>query len=123
MPNLLNSAPKVYPTLHEAIKVAHESGIPNLNIEKVAENGYIIENPNKVNDMVNHPEHYKAGGIETLDFIKAKLNNMANITPYQAYCLGNAMKYISRADLKGKFEEDIKKAIFYLRSAIGDDPR
>lgn len=120
MPNLLNSAPKIYPTLQEAAAVANQSEIKNLKIKKVAENGYVIEYPV---DMVNHPDHYKAGGIEALDYIKAKLNAMTNITPWQAYCLGNAMKYISRSDLKGKFEEDIKKAIFYLRSAIGDDPR
>lgn len=119
MPNLLNSVPKVYPTLQEAVDVAHATAMYGAQIFKTDE-GFEIRTPN---DMVNHPDHYKAGGIEALDYIKAKLNAMTNITPWQAYCLGNAMKYISRSDLKGKFEEDIKKAIFYLRSAIGDDPR
>lgn len=41
-----------------------------------------------MSDMVNHPEHYTDGGIETIDFIEAKK------LPYH---LGNAVKYISRA--------------------------
>ena len=39
------------------------------------------------------------------------------------FCLGNAFKYTWRALHKGKEVEDIRKAIFYLRFAIGDDPR
>ena len=30
--------------------------------------------PDTKNDMVNHPEHYMEGGIETLDYLKAKSN-------------------------------------------------
>ena len=44
-------------------------------------------------DMVNHPAHYKVGGIETLDFIRAKLN----ADGYVGYCVGNVLKYLSRA--------------------------
>lgn len=42
-------------------------------------------------DLVNHPEHYTDGGIETIDFIEAKELN---------FHLGNAVKYISRAGKK-----------------------
>ena len=74
-------------------------------------------------DMVYHPKHYRVGGIETLDFVKAKLNTMTYLEPFQAYCIGNAMKYLSRAGHKGEFVEDIEKAIFYLNQALGKDQR
>lgn len=60
-------------------------------------------------DMVNHPPHYKAGGIETIDFIEAK---------ELGYHLGNVIKYVSRADHKGNKLEDLKKAQWYLNRAI-----
>lgn len=62
-----------------------------------------------VPDMVNHPAHYKAGGIETIDFIEAKGLN---------YHLGNVVKYITRADLKGERLENLKKAKWYLDREI-----
>ena len=60
-------------------------------------------------DMVNHPPHYKMGGIETIDFIEAK---------QFGYNLGNVVKYISRADLKGSHYEDLLKARWYLNREI-----
>jgi transposase len=60
-------------------------------------------------DMVNHPPHYKSGGIETIDFIEAKELN---------YRLGNVIKYITRADHKGDRLEDLKKAMWYLQREI-----
>lgn len=60
-------------------------------------------------DPVNSPPHYTAGGIETIEFIEAK--NLG-------YNLGNAVKYISRAEHKGKYLEDIKKAVWYLNREI-----
>jgi hypothetical protein len=64
-------------------------------------------------DKVNHPSHYTAGGIETLDFIKAKLTR----EQYEGYLRGNVIKYISRYEHKGGVE-DLKKAEFYLRELI-----
>jgi hypothetical protein len=60
-------------------------------------------------DMVNHPPHYKTGGIETIDFIEAKGLN---------YRLGNVVKYITRADHKGDRLENLKKAQWYLEREI-----
>jgi len=34
------------------------------------------------------------------------------------FCLGNAIKYIWRADLKGNDIEDLEKAAFYIRREI-----
>ena len=60
-------------------------------------------------DNVNHPAHYKVGGIETIDFIEAKKLN---------YNLGNVVKYITRADHKGNTQEDLLKARWYLNREI-----
>jgi len=60
-------------------------------------------------ETVNHPPHYKVGGIETIDFIEAKGLD---------YCLGNVVKYITRADHKGNKKEDLLKAQWYLTRAI-----
>lgn len=60
-------------------------------------------------DNVNHPAHYKVGGIETIDFIEAKQLN---------YNLGNVVKYITRADHKGNAQEDLLKARWYLNREI-----
>jgi hypothetical protein len=56
-------------------------------------------------DMIN-PGHYKDGGIETIDYIRAKLSDVE----FKGYLKGNAIKYLSRAELKGG-EEDYKKAL------------
>jgi hypothetical protein len=62
------------------------------------------------NDLVNHPPHYKAGGIETIDFIEAKDLN---------YRLGNVVKYVSRAGRKDSDPvQDLQKAAWYLQREI-----
>jgi hypothetical protein len=60
-------------------------------------------------DPVNHPAHYTAGGIETIDFIEAKKLN---------YNIGNVVKYLTRADHKGNKLEDLRKAQWYLSREI-----
>lgn len=60
-------------------------------------------------DSINHPAHYTAGGIETIDFIEAKKLN---------YNLGNVVKYLTRADHKGSKLEDLRKAQWYLTREI-----
>lgn len=60
-------------------------------------------------DPVNHPSHYKVGGIETIDFIEAKK---------LGYNLGNVVKYITRSDHKGNRLQDLRKAQWYLEREI-----
>lgn len=70
-----------------------------------------IENGQAKSDAVNHPPHYKAGGIETIDFIEAKDFN---------YRLGNVIKYVSRAGKKLDNDpvQDLEKAMWYLKREI-----
>ena len=61
-------------------------------------------------DLVNHPPHYRDGGIEVIDFIEAKDLN---------FRLGNAVKYISRAGKKATDPvQDLEKAAWYLKREI-----
>jgi len=60
-------------------------------------------------DMVNQPPHYKTGGIETIDFIQAKLTR----EEYIGYLKGSALKYASRIGKKGAPDIDAGKMAWY----------
>ena len=73
------------------------------------------ENPGK-NDMVNHPKHYTSSGIECIDAIEAALSSYSD--PKDAFLVGQVIKYLWRAPLKGTYEQDIKKAQWYLNKLV-----
>lgn len=60
-------------------------------------------------EQVNHPKHYTnhPSGIECIQ-----------VTEHMDFCLGNAVKYIWRADLKNDAIEDLEKAIWYINREI-----
>ena len=60
-----------------------------------------------MSDAVNHPSHYTDGNIEVIEYIEDKK---------LGYCLGNAVKYISKAGKKdpAKDIEDLQKADWYI---------
>lgn len=60
-------------------------------------------------DMVNHPPHYTAhpAGIECIAVVE-----------HMNFCLGNAIKYIWRANEKGNALQDLEKARWYLDREI-----
>lgn len=82
-------------------------------IEKV--NRHTLYSNYKEQDMkenqeaVNHPTHYNMGKIEVIDYIEDHNFN---------FNLGNAIKYISRCEHKGKKVEDLKKAVWYIKREI-----
>lgn len=59
-------------------------------------------------DPVNHPAHYTKHAI-TLEPI--------DLLQHLPFCLGNALKYVIRAQDKGNELQDLKKAVFYLERA------
>ena len=60
-------------------------------------------------DTVNHPSHYNTGRFEVIEVIEDwRLS----------FHLGNTIKYIARADHKGKPVEDLQKARWYLDREI-----
>jgi hypothetical protein len=60
-------------------------------------------------DTVNNPKHYTShpSGVECIQ-----------ITEHMGFNLGNAMKYIWRADLKADAVEDLRKAIWYINREL-----
>lgn len=62
-------------------------------------------------DAVNNPQHYttRPSGVECID-----------ITEHHDFCIGNAIKYLWRAGLKGEGTEveDLKKAMWYINRKI-----
>ena len=60
-------------------------------------------------DPVNHPKHYTShpSGVECI-----------TVTEHMGFNLGNAIKYIWRADLKADAIEDLKKARWYFDREI-----
>ena len=60
-------------------------------------------------DAVNHPPHYRQGGIECIDAIRAALTD----EEFRGYCKGNVLKYVWRERHKGG-TESLKKAQWYM---------
>ncbi|MBM6005588.1 hypothetical protein A9J32_07895 [Staphylococcus epidermidis] len=63
-----------------------------------------------LDEKVNHPSHYTYGDIEIIDFIEQVTKDYK---PELAFAIGNAIKYISRANRKNG-KEDLDKARWYL---------
>lgn len=103
------------PETIEAVVTGEVSGliIPDLSEFSVP---IEYENPNpgrfeasEEEDVVNFPKHYMShpSGVECIQ-----------ITEHMSFTLGNALKYIWRADLKNDAIEDLRKARFYLDREI-----
>ncbi|MEV7495796.1 DUF3310 domain-containing protein [Streptomyces anulatus] len=80
---------------------------------------YSLANENEetqktLDDKVNHPSHYTYGDIEVVDFIEQVTKDYK---PELAFAIGNAIKYISRANRKNG-REDLDKARWYLNRAF-----
>jgi len=72
-------------------------------------------------NMVDHPPHYMVGGIETIDFIQAKLTR----DEFVGYLKGNVLKYGSRIGSKGAAVLDAGKLAWYaakLQDVLSTSP-
>jgi len=60
-------------------------------------------------EAVNHPKHYTThpSGVECITVVE-----------HMGFNLGNAVKYIWRADEKGNALEDLRKAAWYVQREI-----
>jgi hypothetical protein len=63
-------------------------------------------------NQIDHPAHYKHGGIEAIDVIESW---------GLGFHLGNVIKYVSRAGHKEDAKEDLKKAQWYLNRYLERD--
>ncbi|QIG61567.1 hypothetical protein SEA_XIMENITA_58 [Mycobacterium phage Ximenita] len=100
---------------------SNEAGVPSTSANGEASNvpGWIqrmqADDDQAEVDVVNQPSHYNQGPpckgcgrpIECLD-----------ITEHMNFCLGNAVKYVWRCDLKHDAIEDLRKARKYLDTEI-----
>ncbi len=67
-------------------------------------------------DNVNRPAHYTYGKYECIDVISEVTKGLEGV---QAFCLGNALKYLWRFQYKNGLE-DLEKCRFYLDRLIAD---
>lgn len=72
------------------------------------------ETKKTLDDKVNHPSHYTYGKIEVINFIEQVTKDYK---PELSFAIGNAIKYISRANRKNG-KEDLDKARWYLNRAF-----
>lgn len=84
--------------------------IEGITMSILPENG-CTEVAEPENDPVEHPSHYTSGTIECIDFIDSCGYGLD-------FCLGNALRYLTRCKLKGTTVQDIKKAIWYAQHAV-----
>lgn len=70
-----------------------------------------IDGDSPKKELVNHPEHYggKGNPYEAIKVIEAW--NLG-------FCLGNTVKYISRAGKKDDTIQELQKALWYLKREI-----
>ncbi|WP_256860552.1 DUF3310 domain-containing protein [Paraliobacillus ryukyuensis] len=85
----------------------------DMNFQSIA-----VDNVINKKEEVNSPDHYTSGKFETIEMIEEVTKNYDN--GYLGMCVGNAIKYLSRAPLKhqDKGLTDLKKAKKYLEFAI-----
>jgi hypothetical protein len=72
---------------------------------------FTIDEPSPRKELVNHPQHYggKNNPYEAIKVIEAwRLS----------FCLGNTVKYISRAGKKDDVVQELEKALWYLQREI-----
>ena len=67
-------------------------------------------------DPVNHPQHYRVGEVEAIDYIAQQLG-----TGVKDYLLGNVHKYLHRHRFKGQALEDLRKAEWYLQRLLMEE--
>lgn len=66
-------------------------------------------------DMVNHPPHYKRGGVECVDVLEAMVTGWS---PQTAARIGQAFEYIFRHAHKRAPVSDLKKAVWWIQREI-----
>ena len=65
-------------------------------------------------EMVNHPEHYQSGKIETIDVIEEFTKDLKGI---EAFDTANIIKYVCRWNRKNGVE-DLRKLVWYAEHLI-----
>jgi Protein of unknwon function (DUF3310) len=95
-------------TLLTLDRVFEASSMNNEGYAKMCEKELHVTPPSFSN-KINHPAHYTKhpSGVECITIVE-----------HMGFNLGNAVKYIWRADLKENALEDLKKALWYISREI-----
>lgn len=111
--------------LHHHNCATHERDWPEGRMDTLGQNGptgdhYATQSAagpasNQPKDAID-PEHYKVGGIETIDYMRAK----STPEEYRGHLRLTALKYLSRAGHKDEALQEYKKARWYLERLIGE---
>lgn len=80
-------------------------------LEMCEKTGAFIGEGTIAEDKIKSPSHYRLEGLncETIDVVKARLGKEG----FKAFCVGNVIKYVLRAEKKNGLE-DYKKSKQYL---------
>lgn len=68
-------------------------------------------------ETVNHPNHYTSKSMESIEVIRVMTQNLK---PFDAYCMGNIIKYLYRFDNKSG-QEDLMKARKYIEFMLEEE--
>ena len=82
-------------------------------LKDIIREGQEADNKYNKSDPIN-PDHYKIGGIETIDYMKAK----STPEEFKGYLRLTALKYLSRAGHKDDTVQDYKKAQWFIDRLI-----
>ena len=99
----------ILPSINNVYEIAKVLGITTIDIigDVDVYTASDVDRSDK-KEMINHPQHYNQG-IEAIDYIESHKMN---------FCIGNVIKYITRAKHKGTELQDLKKASWYLNREI-----
>lgn len=111
---LVSTDPNHYPQVKwsDEKPKAYKDGITVTDIEVLGED---VSDDTPEPDMVNTPPHYKQYSFEPIDIITEVVKEYP---PEIGFHIGTTLKYLFRSPFKGKQEEDINKAAYYLARAI-----
>jgi hypothetical protein len=101
--------------LKTAIVVSTDRGERDSSVDAFLDHYELDDQP--APDPVNSPSHYKAGGIECVDLLRALHGEEA----FKIHCHLTMVSYLFRLGKKGDPEEDMRKAMRYGHYYLGED--
>ena len=109
----IDSCGELYAIANKGVIETDEKLLQSANdfLEMCRETGALIGEGTVAGDKIKSPSHYKLEGLncETIDVVKARLGKEG----FKAFCIGNVIKYVLRAEKKNGLE-DYKKSRQYL---------
>lgn len=114
---IINTCADLYATGSSVVAATDEKLLQSANdfLKMCRNTGAIIGEGTVAEDKIKSPSHYKLEGLncETIDVVKARLGKEG----FKAFCIGNVIKYVLRAEKKNGLE-DYKKSKQYLEWII-----